>query len=108
MFLVVKRSRDICSIQVSSVACDGCFQLFMLVCHNIQEMVGAVSPLRVRLIVIVLRLQLKRAGIRSLSSLTGNTSPYFPASSTFLILLMMLRVFPLYIHYDLRRCFVWY
>ena len=44
--------------------------------------------------------------MRSLSSRTGNTSTYIPASSTFLILLLMLRVFPLYLHYDLRRCFV--
>ena len=67
-----------------------------------------VSPLRVRLIVTVLHLHLLRAGMRSLSSRTGNTSTYIPASSTFLILLLMLRVFPLYLHYDLRRCFVSY
>lgn len=108
MFLIVKRSRDIYSLQVYSVACDGCFQVFVLVCHNIQKMLGVVSPLSVRLIVIILHLQLQRAGIRSLSSHTGNTGPYSPASFTFLILLMILRVFPLYLHYDLRRCFVLY
>jgi hypothetical protein len=58
MFLVVKKSRDICSVQVYSVACHGRFQLFVLVCPNIQEMLGDMSPLRVRLIVTVLRLQL--------------------------------------------------
>ena len=31
MFLVVKRSRDICSVQVYSVACHGRFKLFVLV-----------------------------------------------------------------------------
>ena len=73
-----------------------------------KEMWGAVSPLRVTLILTIPHLQLKRAGIRSLSSRTGNTSTYIPASSTFLILLLTLRVFPLYLHYDLRRCFVSY
>ena len=54
---------------------------------NSKEMRGAVSPLRVTLILTVPHLQLKRAGIRSLSSRTGNTSTYIPASSTLLILL---------------------
>jgi hypothetical protein len=58
MFLVVKRSRDICSVHVYSVACHGRFQLIVLVWPNIQEMQGVVSPLRVRLIVTVLCLQL--------------------------------------------------
>ena len=52
---------------------------------------GAVSPLRVTLILTVPHLQLKRAGIQSLSSRTGNTSTYIPASSTLLILLWCLR-----------------
>ena len=52
---------------------------------------GAVSPLRVTLILTVPHLHLKRAGIRSLSSRTGNTSTYIPASSTLLILLWCLR-----------------
>ena len=54
---------------------------------NSKEMRGAVSPLRVTLILTVPHLHLKRAGIRSLSSRTGNTSTYIPASSTLLILL---------------------
>ena len=45
------------------------------------------SPLRVTLILTVSHLQLKRAGIWNLSSHTGNTSTYIPASSTLLILL---------------------
>ena len=57
---------------------------------NSKEMRGAVSPLRVTLILTVPHLQLKRAGIRSLSSRTGNTSTYIPASSTLLILLSCL------------------
>ena len=73
---------------------------------NSKEMRGAVSPLRVTLILTVPHLHLKRAGIRSLSSRTGNTSTYIPASSTLLILLVMLTVFPLYLHYDLCSCFV--
>ena len=52
---------------------------------------GAVSPLRVTLILTVPHLHLKRAGIRSLSSRTSNTSTYIPASSTLLILLWCLR-----------------
>ena len=52
---------------------------------------GAVSPLRVTLILTVPHLHLKRAGIRSLSSRTGNTSTYIPASSTLLILHWCLR-----------------
>ena len=52
---------------------------------------GAVSPLRVTLILTVPHLHLKRAGIRSLSSRTDNTSTYIPASSTLLILLWCLR-----------------
>ena len=52
---------------------------------------GAVSPLRVTLILTVTHLQLKRTGIRSLSSHTGSTSTYIPASSTLLILLWCLR-----------------
>ena len=58
---------------------------------NSKEMRGIVSPLRVTLILIVPHLHLKRAGIRSLSSRTGNTSTYIPASSTLLILLWCLR-----------------
>ena len=54
---------------------------------NSKEMRGDVSPLRVTLILTVPHLQLKRAGIQSLSSRTGNTSTYIPASSTLLILL---------------------
>lgn len=54
---------------------------------NSKEMWGVVLPLRVTLILTVAHLQLKRAGIRSLSSHTGNTSTYIPASSTLLILL---------------------
>ena len=54
-------------------------------------MCGVVSPLRVTLILTVSRLQLKRVGIGSLSSRTGNTSTYIPASSTLLILLWCLR-----------------
>ena len=73
---------------------------------NSKEMRGAVSPLRVTLILTVPHLQLKRAGIWSLSSRTGNSSPYFPASSTLLILLWCLRFSPLYLHYDLCSCFV--
>ena len=57
-----------------------------------KEMRGAVSPLRVTLILTVLHLQLKRDGIQSLFSRTSNISLYFPASSTFLILLVMLTV----------------
>ena len=75
---------------------------------NSKEMRGAVSPLRVTLILTAPHLHLKRAGIRSLSSRTGNTSTYIPASSTLLILLLMLRVFPIYLHYDPRGCFVSY
>ena len=71
-----------------------------------KEMRGVVSPLRVTLILTVPHLQLKRAGIRSLSSRTGNTSTYIPASSTLLILLVMLTVFLLYLHYDMYSCFV--
>ena len=52
---------------------------------------GDVSPLRVTLILTVPHLQLKRTGIRSLSSRTGSTSTYIPASSTLLILLWCLR-----------------
>ena len=73
---------------------------------NTKKMRGAVSPLRVTLVLTVPHLQLKRAGIRSLSSRTGNTSTYIPASSTLLILLLMLTVFPLYLHYDLCSCFM--
>ena len=58
---------------------------------NSKEIRGAVSPLRVTLILTVPHLHLKRAGIRSLSSRTGNTSTYIPASSTLLILLWCLR-----------------
>ena len=58
---------------------------------NSKEMRGSVSPLRVTLILTVPHLQLKRAGIRSLSSSTDNTSTYIPASSTVLILLWCLR-----------------
>ena len=58
---------------------------------NSKKMRGAVSPLRVTLILTVPHLHLKRAGIRSLSSRTGNTSTYIPASSTLLILLWCLR-----------------
>ena len=84
------------------VRCDGYFEPYKIS----KEMRGVVSPLRVTLILIVPHLQLKRAGIRSLSSHTGNTSTYIPASSTLLMLLVMLTVFPLYLHYDLRSCFV--
>ena len=52
---------------------------------------GAVSPLRVTLILTVPHLHLKRVRIWSLSSHTGNTSTYIPASSTLLILLWCLR-----------------
>ena len=52
---------------------------------------GVVLPLRVTLILTVSHLQLKRAGIQSLSSRTGNTSTYILASSTLLILLWCLR-----------------
>ena len=39
----------------------------------------------------------------------NNLSTYGPASSTFLILLLMLRVFPFYLlYFDLRRCFLSY
>ena len=60
---------------------------------NSKEMWGAVSSLRVALILTVLHLQLKRDGIQSLFSRTSNISLYFPASSTFLILSVMLTVF---------------
>ena len=62
---------------------------------------GVVSPLRVTLILTVPHLHLKRAGIRSLSSRTGNTSTYILASSTLLILLWCLR-FSRYIYTMIR------
>ena len=62
---------------------------------------NSVSPLRVTLILTVPHLLLKRAGICSLSSRTGNTSTYIPASSTLLILLQCLR-FPRYIYTMIR------
>ena len=48
---------------------------------NSKEMRGAVSPLRVTLILIVPHLQLKRTGIQSLSGRTGSTSTYILAST---------------------------
>ena len=75
-------------------------------CKISKEMWGVVSPLSVTLILTVPHLQLKRASIRSLSSRTGNTSTDIPASSTLLILLVMLTVLPLYLQYDLCSCFV--
>ena len=91
-------SRDICSVEVYTVGCDGHFEplWFVVACplesyKNSKEMRGAVSPLRGTLILIVPHLQLKRAGIRRLSSCTGNTGTYIPAGSTLLILLWCLR-----------------
>ena len=73
MFLVVNMSRDICSVEVYMVRCDGYFEPYKIS----KEMRGVVSPLRVTLILTVLHLHLKRAGIQSLSSRTGKLAHIF-------------------------------